>query len=327
MRHRWAWGLVVAAVTAPVTADEAHYWVPTAVAARVEVGARSGLVIGAEAGPGGSLVTVSHEARALDRSPAYPLPGRVAGTFREDLQVPPGFAVPGELAAAVRDADRALDVLLAAVAFVSQRVRLDEQDRGPQDAPAVLARRVARCSGRANLAVGLLRALGVPARVVNGVLMGDGGPQWHRWGEAHLGSLGWIAFDPGSSVGMVSVRHVPLRGAGGGTSLRGVEVRRLDEQVFQALPVRSGLRVVPTGGVTVHCEAPLQGADLTAVLLGPDGSRWSRRGRGEVRFPGLLPGHYRLYWWSLQRSGRFRMDLGGTDEIRLLLGADGEVGS
>jgi hypothetical protein len=307
-------------------ADEAHFWVPTAVAARVEVRERSGLLIGLEAVDGGALVSVSHEAQALAGSPPYPLP---AGTSvaREDLEVPPGFALPPEVARLARSTGSAMELLTEVVAFVTRNVRLDEEDRGPQDAASVLQRRVARCSGRANLAVGLLRAAGIPARGVSGLLMVDDGPRWHRWGEANLGALGWVGFDPGSSVGLVSVRHLPLLGAGDGASLEGIRLLHIDEQVFAALPIRAGLRAVPVGGVTLHCNAPASSGEFTAVLLGPDGSRWLRQGRGEVHFAGLLPGHYRLFWRGFQRSGLLRMELGGSDEVLLQLGVGKEVGS
>ena len=116
----------------------------------------------------------------------------------------------------------ALARLVSAVSFVSRTVALDEDDAGPQDAVSVLARGRGRCSGRANAAVGLLRRMGIPARVVHGLLLGDGGARWHRWGEAWLGPLGWTPFDPGAAVGLVSVRYLPLVGSGEGASLAGV---------------------------------------------------------------------------------------------------------
>ncbi len=326
MRRGLVWLAAAIFMATAALADEAHFWVPTGVAARVEVGARSGLHVGVEAVENGALVTVSHEAQALAGAPPYPLPSPAGSPDAEYLQVPEHFSLPPEVASLVRSATDSVELLTNVVGFVSQRVALVEQDTGSQDAASVLVRRAGRCSGRANLAVGLLRAAGVPARAVSGVLIGEDGPRWHRWGEARLASLGWVGFDPGSSVGMVSVRHLPLRGAGEGTKLDGVRIAHIEEQIYSALPVVAGLRVVPVGGITVHCQAPRDVTEFTAVLLGPDGSRWSRRGRGEVRFSGLLPGRYRLYWWGSERRGSLRMELGRSDEVRLQLARE-EVGS
>lgn len=133
--------------------------------------------------------------------------------------------------------------LVRTVAWVSRNVRLAEDDRGPQDAASVLRRKVGRCSGRANLAVALLRQMGVPARVVHGLFLRSDGAVWHRWGEAWLGQAGWRPFDPGVSVGVVGVRYLPVVGADEGLSLQGVRVISVAEGEFTYLPRIQGLRV------------------------------------------------------------------------------------
>jgi hypothetical protein len=133
--------------------------------------------------------------------------------------------------------------LLRVVAWVSRWVQVRDEDRGPQDALSVLRRRQGRCSGRANLAVAFLRQLGVPARVVHGLWFGPQGISWHRWGEAWIAGFGFLPFDPGVAVGAVSVRYVPMTGAGEGVPLVGIQLLHVEEEAFQNLPKILGLRV------------------------------------------------------------------------------------
>ncbi len=325
---RRAAGVVALTVLAAAVArgDEARIVLPTALAARVETGRHCGLDVGLEPRAGGALVTVSRSVRALAVAPAYPLQ-RVASCGDADaLAVPASFQLPPEL---LRLADRpgsALVRLVSAVSFVTRTVALDEDDAGPQDAVSVLARGRGRCSGRANAAVGLLRRMGIPARAVHGLLAGGGGVRWHRWGEAWLGPLGWTPFDPGAAVGLVSVRYLPLAGSGEGASLAGVRLERIDERGYLGVPVRAGLRVLPVGGVTLRCVAPAGATQITALLYGPDGSRWARRGGREVVFGGMLPGRYRLMWRASGRPAALNLVLGEVPDVLVDLGAGGEAG-
>jgi len=212
------------------------------------------------------------------------------------------------------------------VAYVSERTALDEDDRGPQDGVSVLRRGRGRCSGRANLAIGLLRALGVPARAVHGLAVSAGGARYHRWGEAWLATLGWVPFDPGAAVGLVSVRYVPLSGPAEGLALDGVRALSVDERGFLGLTAWRGLRLLPAGGATLRCVAPSSAAPLAALLVGPDGSRWAREGRGELVFTGMLPGRYRILWSSNGESAVRDFVLGSGD-VRLEVGGKGATRS
>ena len=177
-------------------ADEAHIGMPLPLAAQVESGDRYGHVVGIELAEAGAVVTVSRSVQALAASPPFPLPLSPGEVDAGYLETPSGFVLPAELAKAVQRQSLAVPVVEQVVAWVTRRITLDDLDAGAQDAASVLGRRRGRCSGRANAAVGVLRALGVPARPVHGVLVGDRGARWHRWGEAWLGPLGWVAFDP-----------------------------------------------------------------------------------------------------------------------------------
>jgi hypothetical protein len=324
---RLAAGLLALACGGVAFGDEAAIFVPTALAARVEGGERAGLSIALEARPDGAVVWLNRAVQALPYAPVYPLSEPTRCVDPTALEVPPAFAIPPELADPPSQGESAFDVTARIVAFVSQRTTLDEHDVGLQDGISVLARGRGRCSGRANLAVGLLRAAAIPARVVRGIVVGKDGARWHRWGEAWLGELGWIAFDPGAAVGLVSVRYLPLRGSGDGSTLGGVRLERINEKGYLGLPVRRGLRVLPVGGVTLRCLAPAGDPAITALLVGPDGSRWARQGLGEVVFLGMLPGHYRIVWRGAGRTNALNLRLEGTGEVRVELTGAGEAGS
>lgn len=313
---------VVVALAAPAGADEAHIRVTAAFAARVETGEHSGLTIGIEADGRGPLVTVSQIIRPLIAAPAYPLAAVEACGDPEALAVAPGFAAPREVAALAASAGSALDVLLGAVSFVSRRITVDESDQGPQDGLAVLRRGRGRCSGRANLAVGLLRSVGIPARVVHGVVFEGDLPRWHRWGEAWLGPLGWLPFDPGTGAGVVSVRYLPCRAVVPGLQPQGVALEHIDEGCYRGLPRRAGLAVPLMRGVSLRCRVPAGVGDLTAILVGPDGMRWVRRGAFEVAFADMQPGKYWLTWHTAAMMvPPVALDLRRTGDVSLVLSA------
>ena len=308
-------------------ADESHYLFPTGLAARVESGDRGGLVVGIEPRSDGTLVTVSSLAQTLDEWPAPTARNPRLDSKPASLLLQPRFQLPAELGGLLTTPVDSWRNLVRVVEFVSQRVVLDDEDRGAQDAESVLARGHGRCSGRANAAVGLLREVGIPARVVHGVVVGERGVKWHRWGEAWLDRLGWVSFDPGVAVGIVSVRYVPMRGAAEGAPLSGIRILGIDEQGYVGVPVRNGLRVLPSQGVTVQCLAGAPASEMWAALYSPDGSRWVRRGHGEVVFSGLLPGRYRLVWPQRDRLREAELTLGAAGIVRLDLHQVGEVGS
>lgn len=300
--------------------DEAHFRVPTQLAAHVEAGERCGVITGIETRGDGALVTVSRSVRAFAVAPEYPLRDARACPDPEAVEVPLWIATPAKLAGFAAETHSALDVLERVVGWVGRKIVLDDADTGPQDGRSVLQRGRGRCSGRANAAIGLLRSLGIPSRVVHGLLVGRSGARWHRWGEAWLGDAGWVAFDPGASVGVVGVRYLAVRGAGEGASAEGVRLEFLDEPGYLSLPRRNGLRVVPVGGVTLRCQAPRGAGEFTAFVLGPDGTPLARSGRDEVVFAGLLPGRFRVTWCAQgECGGVVQLDRDQPGEVRMML--------
>ncbi len=316
--RRLAVALLATVAASTAQADEARVLLPTQLAARVRLGSSRGRVVQAEPRPPAVLVTVNQALHAFPVRPAFPIAGARGCRDPEALAVPAGLGLPREIGGLVAAAGSALDVLTGVVDFVSRRIVADELDGGPQDAISVLRRGRGRCSGRANLAVGLLRLLDIPARPISGLLLADDGPRWHRWGEAWLGRLGWVAFDPGASVGVVSVRHLPMEGAADGLSLAGIRVEHVDERGYARLPQVDELRVLPVGGTTLRCRAPDRDEVVRALLLGPAGDRWARQARGEVVFAGLLPGPYELRWLVPGRPADFlELQLNGDREVRV----------
>jgi hypothetical protein len=310
----------VVLISAGAGADEAHIRIPAAFAARVQTGEQSGLIITLESDHRGPLVTVSQVVRPLGTVAAYPLAAPEMCGDPDALVVDEAFNLPRDVAVAAAAADSALSVLVGVVSHVSRRIVLDEGDQLPQDGVSVLRRGRGRCSGRANVTVGLLRAVGIPARVVHGVLFEGRQPRWHRWGEAWLGSLGWMPFDPGVGAGVVSVRYLPCRAVVPGLQPQGLALERVDEECFRMLPRRAGLRVPLEHGVNLRCRAPRGAGEIIAVLYGPDGMRWVRRGTSEVDFSGLLPARYWLSWRTaehvvprvpldLRKAGNVALDL------------------
>lgn len=292
------WLLLVGAVHA----DQAVVHLPVRLAASVRETCRWGMVVGVERDAAGAVVTLTQTLRPLGRVPVWPLedpagcgdPDALTVDERVDAAMPAALRpTPGQSAAAVVE---------AVVRYVSAAVTADERDTGAQDAVSVLQRRRGRCSGRANATVGLLRRLGLPARVVHGVLLAEAGPRLHRWGEVWLGEAGWVPFDPGVAVGAVSVRYLPAALAD--AEMAALAVESVTEAGFASLPVRGGLRVLPVAGVTLHCRAATPAETVFAVLTAPDGSRWARLGVGGVRFDALIPGAYRLQWVSGDGRGR-----------------------
>lgn len=244
MRHP-AWLIAVFACTGVAAADQLQALLPLPLAARVKAGpAGDGAVV---LEPFDSQrVRVTVEMRP-ERGLWLWAEGRQAGLIPcpsvEACQVEVELPLPAELAASRGLGPAAR--LWRVVSWVSRWVQAAEDDSGAQDAASVLQRRRGRCSGRANLAVALLRQLGVPARPVHGLLFRLGGPSWHRWAEAWLPGLGWRPFDPGLAVGAVSVRYLPMNGAEERLPLTGVRLLHVEEGAFNTLPRVWGLRVVP----------------------------------------------------------------------------------
>jgi transglutaminase-like putative cysteine protease len=102
---------------------------------------------------------------------------------------------------------------------VAGLIRYDPDRQRRQDPSAVLASRRAHCVGFAELAVDLLRRVGIPARTVQGILRlprekegydPEIGGAYHRWIEVYYPDRGFVFSDPWASVNGVDTRYVPF---------------------------------------------------------------------------------------------------------------------
>jgi transglutaminase-like putative cysteine protease len=102
---------------------------------------------------------------------------------------------------------------------VASEIRYDADRDRNQDPAAVFASRRAYCVGYAELAVDLLRRVGIAARTVQGVLRTDAsadrydveiGGVYHRWIEVWYPDRGYAFSDPAASINGVDARYVPF---------------------------------------------------------------------------------------------------------------------
>lgn len=75
----------------------------------------------------------------------------------------------------------------------------------------VLEQREAECQGHAYLYAALTRALGIPTRVVNGLVYSEAGEGflYHSWAESYLGEA-WYAVDPTLGQPLADATHLKL---------------------------------------------------------------------------------------------------------------------
>jgi hypothetical protein len=119
----------------------------------------------------------------------------------------------------------------------NSRYNLNDITDSSRDALSTLNRKTGVCDGYTNLFVALMRANGVPARFVGGiVLQGDleypadptgeetehvlSGTSPHSWAEVYFPGTGWVAYDPQQSIGFVDPHHVRLYAAQSETDRR-----------------------------------------------------------------------------------------------------------
>jgi transglutaminase-like putative cysteine protease len=111
---------------------------------------------------------------------------------------------------------RAVEQVLAGVASA---LRYDPDRSRRQDPASVFASRRAHCVGYSELAVDLLRRVGIAARTVQGILRAkpgtDGydsriGGVYHRWIEVYYPDRGFVFSDPSASINAVDARYVPF---------------------------------------------------------------------------------------------------------------------
>jgi transglutaminase-like putative cysteine protease len=151
----------------------------------------------------------------------------------------------------------AVERILAGVASL---VRYDTDRSRRQDPGSVFASRRGHCVGISELAVDLLRRVGISARTVQGVLRAkpdsEGyepriGGVFHRWIEVYYPDTGFVFSDPSSSINSVDARYVPFNRRALERP-RQLRLTRIEASGQLDYPVRrlpdATLRVRPTSG-------------------------------------------------------------------------------
>jgi Transglutaminase-like superfamily len=118
-----------------------------------------------------------------------------------------------------RGATTQTDAVARVLIGLAAVVRYDPDRVRRQEPSAVFAERRANCVGLSELAVDLLRRVGIPARTVQGVLKSEPGSPgydaaiggaYHRWIEVHYPDRGFVFSDPSASVNGVDARYIPF---------------------------------------------------------------------------------------------------------------------
>jgi len=117
------------------------------------------------------------------------------------------------------DATSQADAVERVLVGMASYLRYDPDRSRLQDPASVFASRRAHCVGFAELAVDLLRRVGIPARTVQGILRTKPGTEghdasiggvYHRWIEIYYPDRGFVFSDPFSSINAVDARYVPF---------------------------------------------------------------------------------------------------------------------
>jgi hypothetical protein len=211
----------------------------------------------------------------------------------ERPEIPEDFAMPARLRASLRPEMDGWEAATTVLKWVSNHLKLIDDDRNPQDAFSVLARRGGRCSGLANATAALLMAAGFEARTVSGLLITGRDAIPHRWVECFLPGAGWVPTDPTLGLWTITPRHVAF--AETVKNAPEIVVLQPSSGELDRLPRRGADLVRPNLGAELVCRVDELQEDRTVEA-------WLQRGSdrrhavlgSEVRFKSLLPGRWLL---------------------------------
>jgi transglutaminase-like putative cysteine protease len=153
---------------------------------------------------------LSCEIRAEAKWPEAVPPAVLRSALRDSLAVPSDDdrirTLAHQIAGSHSDPDRQIDALMA---WMRHNIRNEAADSF--SALDVLRTRAAECQGHAFLYAALARALGIPTRVVNGVVYAPeyGGFLFHAWNESWVGD-GWVAIDTTLDQRPADATHIKL---------------------------------------------------------------------------------------------------------------------
>jgi transglutaminase-like putative cysteine protease len=122
-------------------------------------------------------------------------------------------------AGAVERSARQVEAVSRLLVALAARVRYDADRTKSQTPSSVFASGQADCVGFSELAVDLLRRVGIRARTVQGIIRtGTAEPahdariggSYHRWIEVFYPDRGWVFSDPSASINGVDARYLPF---------------------------------------------------------------------------------------------------------------------
>jgi hypothetical protein len=176
-------------------------------------------------------VQVTSRMKLLNTRIPFPIPSQVLSSSVQQYLAPerdrqsndPSIRqLAGELTRGSRQTHEAANAILS---WVADSLVFDTSITVPSDALSALKHRKAYCVGYSNLAVALLRAAGIPARVAHGYLppgyewgfskeywgvkVNDGG--FHAYLEIYYPDAGWVFSDAEHSHNFVDPFHIILR--------------------------------------------------------------------------------------------------------------------
>jgi transglutaminase-like putative cysteine protease len=147
--------------------------------------------------------------RALASAPPAPAssdPRYLASTFPVAARDPAIRAQANAIAAGIADPRAQVQALIG---WIDANVRTSPSD--VWTAQDVLATREAECQGHAILYAAFARALGIPTRVVNGLVYSEDfdGFLYHAWAESFVAGA-WLAVDPTFAQVPADATHLKL---------------------------------------------------------------------------------------------------------------------
>ena len=108
----------------------------------------------------------------------------------------------------------AREAALTLTAWVHRNIATIAGEPGIRPAGAVLAAKRGTPEEQAVLLVALARRVGLPARLVGGVVLTHTGARSHTWAELFIGD--WVPMDPSEGTGLASSTHLRLVAGGTG---------------------------------------------------------------------------------------------------------------
>jgi hypothetical protein len=165
----------------------------------------------ADSSGNGYLLDVRRDAAPVDSAP-FPVGDASLAVFLEPtVYVESDDPTIRKVAAdVVRDASDAWDAASRVNGWVYRAISDKNLNVGFGSARQTLESRSGDCTEHTVLAVALCRAVGIPARILSGVVWHRDGFYHHFWFEAYVGR--WVAFDPTFGQTPADARHIQFNG-------------------------------------------------------------------------------------------------------------------